>query len=855
MPKDKLGLSKRCNEKNRSKKEGVRIVDLVLAQPHTYELMQINPEITMNALHAIEESGQYESFLRLSKTLKLKSENLRTLSNVRDLNEMIHRVTNTLQIFASNASTMGFLCEHLLRSTRKCQVFIRKALARRRREREFIKNRWIAVQEKARRQVEIVVKDRVKRLKNTQSQAILEDTWGVLIDCYASPEDMEAAIVLFFKENSIKYLMDFRQYRKQARAAAQSSSELSSTQRRKYREAILKYPAMCEVRNLSPSIAELCVYLDHAHNLESLSMAENFGKDTEGREGGGVVAAGEIPSNSTGFEGIVFGEEDESPRGAFLLKRKKIKRIFAPTISVLPVSYYHSLISLSPRDDFQLLLALRALNSAGDQKYLNRVNGPSRQVIQRAVGLKQKWNVMHGRHTITSISDTPSANTTKVDQFGQPKSCINCGPVVAKRPTSPSLLNTIRPHTRSGVSPARQLENNELLNSRSERMGGGGTPGSSAGMRSMTSTLLPNGISSRSVRSLFSVEEKLRASELFQELGLGKAASSPLVRRKTAEEDGGSAAASIPVGGGGGGVVGGAHFQKRAEWWKKNQKDGERSDGGRSPSPPATVGYGGRRRAGPNDSPQPWSDVPSHASGVTNGKELHSTGEEVESGRSSESKRGLSPSMGTRCTPHFLEGFPSSASGSGTQPTTTAISLSISPSLQRSWQGGGGGEKEKPTAASAERISPEREDHRVFQDRISRPGSVGRRHQSPPLEGGRPTHSSSSPRSTPNGRAGSGGGGGNSTNRPATELGRYHPVPPSSSSVGSPSPSRGLGNRPAPPQGGGASSPHPSGASQKEKEQLWKMVLREHTAAVQRHRVRQGSHVHLPHLTVSSGEK
>lgn len=485
MPKEKSTAPKKGSERNHSKQKEVKIADLVLSQPHTYELMQINPEITMKALNSIEESGQFESFISLSKSLHLRPENLRSLSNVRDLNEMIKRVTNTLRIFSNNASTMGYFCEHLLRSTRKCQAFIRKALTKRRREKKFIQSKWLAVQEKAHRQLEVVVKDRVKRLKSTQSQALLEETWGVLIDCYISPIDMDAAISSYFKENSLKYLIEFRQFRKQAKVASQTSADRPSIQRRKYRESILKYPAMCEVFNLAPSVAELCVHLDHAHNMESLPMSGGFAKEVEETE--------------PGFD-------EEVLTGAFGRRRKKVKPVFAPAITVLPVSYYHSLISLSPREDFQLLLALRALNNSSDQKSMNRVNGPSRQVIQRAISLKQKWNLMHGRPTAATVSDSPSNTAPKVDQFGQPKSCIDSG-AVSKKPTrlqsTPELLAlSADPNAKGCIERSLSRANASV---------------SPPPFPCSSSSLLLTS------RNNFSAEEKLRSSELFHELGSSRA--------------------------------------------------------------------------------------------------------------------------------------------------------------------------------------------------------------------------------------------------------------------------------------------------------------------------------------------
>lgn len=482
MPNEKSMASKKGNEKNHDKKHEVKITDLVLSQPHTYQLMQINPEITMNALNSIEESGQFESFIILSKALHLRPENIRGLSNVRDLNEMIKRVTNTLRIFSNNSSTMGYFCENLLRSTRKCQLFIRKALTKRRREKKFIQNKWVAIQEKAHRQLEVVVKDRAKRLKSTQSQGLLEETWGVLIDCYVSPVDMDEAISSYFKENSLKYLIEFRQYRKQAKVASQATADRASIQRRKYRESILKYPAMCELFNLAPSVAELCVHLDHVHNLESLPMSGSFGKDVEEKE-------------------PVFDDE-EGLTAPFGRRRKRIKRVFAPAISVLPVSYYHSLISLSPREDFQLFLALRALNNSGDQKSMNRVNGPSRQVIQRAISLKQKWNLMHGRPTVASASDSPTSATPKVDQFGQPKSCIDCGTVSKKfsrLQSTPELCAHRAEHTSRGRIESSLNRDNGVV----------------------SPPLVPCSSPSllQSSRNNFSPEEKLRSSELFHELG------------------------------------------------------------------------------------------------------------------------------------------------------------------------------------------------------------------------------------------------------------------------------------------------------------------------------------------------
>lgn len=393
MPKER-----KKNEK-RSRREEVKIGELVLTQPHTYQLMQINPEITMNALTYIEESGKFEEFVKHAKTLGMKPGNLRALNSVRELNEMLTRVTNTVRLVAGSCSTMGYFCEHLIRSTKKCQAFIRKALEKRRREKSFAKARWLSTQERARRLLELVVKDRVKRLKSSQSQNLLEETWGVLIDCYISPEDMNAAIDSYFKEASLRYLTDFRQYRKQARATALSCSELYSTQRRKLREAILKYPAMCEVVCLTPPVNELCVHLDHIHNFASQAMVRR-------------------------------GSEEEDPKNL-----KKRPHVFAPAANMSPVSYYHALITLSPREDFQLLLALRALNSGADPKSLNRINGPSRQVIQRAWNLKQKWMVLHGKPLLSSSQGTREA-IPKLDENGQPKSCIDCG-AVAKRRASP----------------------------------------------------------------------------------------------------------------------------------------------------------------------------------------------------------------------------------------------------------------------------------------------------------------------------------------------------------------------------------------------------------------------------------
>lgn len=488
---DKKSTSKKSGERRHRKDEVKGIVDLVLAQPHTYELMQINPEITMNALNSIEESGQFEAFIKHSKTLGLKQGNLRGLNSVRELNEMIARVTNTIRMVATNASTMGYFCEHLLRSTKKCQAFIRKALAKRRKEKEFAKNRWTVTQERARRTLEVVVKDRVKRLKSSQSQGLLEETWGILIDCYISPEDMDAAINSYFKEASLKYLADFRQYRRQAKISAQSGSELYSTQRRKLREAILKYPAMCEVVCLTPAVMDLCVHLDHIHNFECLSL----------------------------------GKSTEEPQ-VDMTHRKKRSHTFAPTPTVQPVSYYHALITLQPREDFPLLLALRAINAGADPKTLNRINGPSRQIIQRACNLKQKWNVMHGKPSITATKEGPG-EVSKVDENGQPKSCIDCGPAKKK------VRDPLNATTRDSLSP-------ELLYnaSASQPRANHGRSSPNAAM----SPYAPNSPYSPSGRQPYSAEPKLRVSAIFGE-------PLPLRRsRQSSARCGSSGSQSVPGG-------------------------------------------------------------------------------------------------------------------------------------------------------------------------------------------------------------------------------------------------------------------------------------------------------------------
>eukprot|EP00796_Vickermania_ingenoplastis_P012049 gene12049-8301_t len=465
MPKEKKEPVGKKDKRHR--RDEVKIVDLVLQQPHTYELMQINPEITMNALTAIEESGQFEEFMKHAKTLGLKPGNLRGLNSVRELNEMIARVTNTIKIVASNSSTMGYFCEHLLRSTKKCQAFIRKALAKRKREKDFAKARWTTTQEKARKVLELVVKDRVKRLKSSQSQNVLEETWGVLIDCYISPEDMNAAIDSYFRETSLKYLLDFRQYRRKAKENAQTSSELYSTQRRKLREAILKYPGMCEVVCLTPQVTELCVHLDHIHNFEGITM--------------------------------MGGEESEAAE----MRKKKKGHVFAPTPTVNPVSYYHALITLSPREDFPLLLALRALNSGADPKTLNRINGPSRQVIQRACNLKQKWNVMHGKPSLTAAKVGPG-EVSKVDENGQPKSCIDCGPCVRRKERDAGGMT---------MNPRRLMKSPSPAKAESQPQASG---------RNSPSAASPN----PSLGRLFSAEPKPRIGAIFNE-------SSPSGRRNS----------------------------------------------------------------------------------------------------------------------------------------------------------------------------------------------------------------------------------------------------------------------------------------------------------------------------------
>lgn len=412
------------------KKNNDKIVDMVLAQPHTYELMQINPEITMRALKTIEESGEFELFLKLAKIMGLKQEATRSLTSVQELNERIGRVLHTLRIIAHNSKTMGYFCEHLLRSTKRCQAFIRKALAKRRREVEFCKHRWVVTQEKAHRQLDIVVKDRVKRIKSSQSQAVVEDTWGVLIDCYVSTEDMNAAIRSYFKEVSMKYVADFRVYRKESKDAAVASSSLFSTQRKKYREAILKYPAMCQVANLSPSVAELCVHLDHLHNMEYVTQVERPTIDEPTAEK--VPALGDEFKPASILPQEIKGAE--KPR-----VDTKPAHVFAPTPTVYPVSYYHAVLTLPPREDFALLLALRGLNSGADPKSLSRVNGPSRQVIERACMLKQKWSAMHGKPYVSSPLN-PQGDNQKVDKYGQPKACVDCGSV--RRKAQNSLAKT-----------------------------------------------------------------------------------------------------------------------------------------------------------------------------------------------------------------------------------------------------------------------------------------------------------------------------------------------------------------------------------------------------------------------------
>lgn len=362
----------------------------MLAQRHTRELLQLNPQLATEAIASIEESGQLENFRANCHRLAVRRSGV---DEVATSMQLVHQLTdmirNTLTLVSGNSLIISCYCRLYMQSVRCCQRFIRKSLSQRRRDKAAAKAKWVAVQDRARVALKNAIRNRQRRFKSCSTNG--DELWSLLIDCYVSLEDMSAAIDLYYREISWTYRRRLQAYQATSSCDAATTSLNPVRLRRLIAKRMLQYPLMSAVVNLNPQVAQLCL---------ALAYSQTF----NGRLG-------------------------ESGR---LSRRDMGSTVARPDFTKLPtettVSYYHALITLNPTENIPLLMAMRSVMTGLEATSFTRLGGPTRQDFARAEALRSKWQLFVG----DSVPAEPPVKVVertepKRDANGHPSSRVDCG--------------------------------------------------------------------------------------------------------------------------------------------------------------------------------------------------------------------------------------------------------------------------------------------------------------------------------------------------------------------------------------------------------------------------------------------